>query len=431
MRFSTTAIAAATGGTTHGAPAEVDGATQDSRAVMPGQLFVPIVAERDGHDFIGAARANGASAYLTAREPQDGSAIRVDDTLSALQALASMARDRIEGPVVGITGSVGKTSTKDLLASVLRTTYATHASAKSFNNEIGVPLTLLNAPEDAQAVIVEMGSRGIGHVAELCDIARPTVGVITTVAAAHTGEFGSVETIAKAKGELVECLPADGLAVLNGDVRLCRDLADRTSARVITFGRSDECDVQLVSVTLDDELRATIVLDTPWGRLEAQPSTRGAHLAGNAAAAAAVGLWMGASTTDVSVGLATAELSPWRMEINRSSAGATIINDAYNANPTSMRGAIDSLAALGHRRKIAVVGYMAELGGDEIADHRSIAEYVRAAGAELVAVGTDLYDGEPVADPVAHIGTLDAETAILVKGSRSAGLEAVAGRLAQ
>ncbi len=429
MKFTTSQAARATNGSVFGPEIEFDGATQDSRAVVPGQLFVPLVAERDGHDFVQQAIDAGATAYLTHDVPRMGSAVIVENTTTALRDLASAARDRIGGPVVAITGSVGKTSTKDLLASVLHRSMKTHASVRSFNNEIGVPLTLLNTPDDTEVAVVEMGARGIGHIALLCEVARPTIGIVTIVAPAHTGEFGSVEAIAVAKGEIVEGLPSSGLAVLNGDNDLVRAMASRTEATVLTFGTTSDCDVAVTKIEVDHYLRATFEIATEWGRVMARPTTRGAHMATNVAAAVGTALWMGMPTEAVEAGLAEAELSPWRMDVQRSAAGALVINDTYNANPTSMRGALDGLSRLPQRRKIAVVGYMGELGDSEAADHLAIGQEIMAIGAELIAVGTDLYGVDPVGDPVETIGRLDDDTAILVKGSRSAGLETVAEAL--
>lgn len=431
MKFSTAEVAKATGGRVEGSDLVVDGATQDSRTISQGQLFVPLVAERDGHDFIPAALANGAGAYLTQREPGSGTAIVVDDTMAALRSLASAARDRLNGPVVAITGSVGKTSTKDLLAAVLREHMVTHASERSFNNEIGVPLTILNAPDDAEAAVVEMGARGIGHIASLCEIARPTVGIVTIVAAAHTGEFGSVDAIAVAKGEIIEGLPTNGLAVLNGDNRYVREMAPRTAARVLTFGTTHECDVAVTKVDVADDLRATFTIASDWGTVIARPSTRGAHMATNVAAAVGTALWLGVSVDEVEAGLSVAPLSPWRMDVVRAASGALVINDSYNANPTSMRGALDSLSHVKSSRKVAVVGYMGELGASEADDHRAIADHIRHIDAEMIAVGTELYGATPIAasDVIEVIGPLDADTAVLVKGSRSAGLEVVAEQL--
>ncbi len=446
MRFTTAEIANITRGSHSGPEATVDGATQDSRALDAGQLFIPLVAERDGHDFIDTAIENGAGAYLTHRDigaseaesnkaesrASETAAIRVADTTQAMRDLAGAARARISGPVVAITGSVGKTSTKDLLAGTVARTFDSHHSAKSFNNEIGVPLTLLNAPDETEVAIIEMGARGIGHIADLCEIVAPTVGIITTVAGAHTGEFGSIENIAIAKGELIEALPTDGLAVLNGDNPLVAAMESRSAAPVMTFGHDEGNSVRIESVELDDELRPTFTLATDWGRVVARPPTRGAHMATNTAAAVGTALYLGVSIEAIEAGFGDVEVSPWRMDVQRSSGGALIINDSYNANPTSMRGAIDSLSRLGHKRKVAVLGYMGELGESEAGDHEAIAAEATAIGAEVITVGTDLYGIAPKDDPaavVAAIGELSNDVAVLVKGSRSGGLEVLAEML--
>ncbi len=267
MRFTTSELAEATGGDVFGRQAEVDGVAIDSRLVEPGQLFVPLVAERDGHDFIGTAIAAGAPAYFTSGPIEAATAILVEDTGAALTDLGAHApRDRLGGSVVGITGSVGKTSLKDLLAAVSATTWRTSASVGSFNNELGVPLTLANAPDDTELAIVEMGARGRGHVAMLCDVARPTVGVVTVVAGAHLEQFGSLDEVALAKGELVASLPAEGFAVLNADDARVAAMAGATSATVVTFGVHGG-EVRAEDVELDDDLRAGFTLRSPWGRL--------------------------------------------------------------------------------------------------------------------------------------------------------------------
>lgn len=416
---------------------QVAGATQDSRALQAEELFVPLIAERNGHDFIDVAVAGGAGAYLTSEPPRHGIAIVVDDTMEALSAAGRFARNKVDGPIVGITGSVGKTSAKDLLVGALAANRPTHGSSRSFNNEIGVPLTLLNTPDDARAVVLEMGARGVGHIAQLCRVASPTIGIVTTVAGAHVGEFGSIENIAVAKGELIEALPDDGLAVLNADNPYVAPMASRTSANVLTFGvaRPGEPSAATVAVTavdLDDELRATFTIETEWGTVVARPLTRGAHMAPNVAAAAGTALWLGATPHEVEAGLAAAPVSPWRMEVFRSAAGALVINDSYNANPTSMEAAIDSLRRVDATRKVAVLGYMAELGDTEEQAHRTIAGLLADAGIELIAVATPLYGREPVLE-TAHVQAvldgLGPEAAILIKGSRSAGLETLAQEL--
>ena len=384
VRWTLAEIAAATEGRLQGdGSATVDGVTQDSRDAQPGMLFVPLVAERDGHDFIANAVSAGASAYLTARGLRgvDAAAVEVDDTMAALAALASEARARLgDVPVVGITGSVGKTTTKDLLASVLRQDRRVWASTRSFNNEIGVPITLLSAADDAEALVVEMGSRGPGHISELCRVARPTMGVITTVGLSHTSELGSLAAVVSAKQELVESLPAaadGGVAFLNAGVPEVAAMAAATEARVVTFGDGGE--VSARSLELDDDLTPRFVLHSPGGEIDVALGARGVHSVDNALAAAAVGLELGVSLEDVAAGLATPTLSPLRMEVVRTAEGARLLNDCYNANPLSMRAALHSLAALPAQRRIAVLGTMAELGDFEAAEHAAVGRAVRSA----------------------------------------------------
>ena len=285
MHLLTSQIAAATGGTLHGPDAAIDSVTIDSRSIRPGQLFVPIVAARDGHDFIAGAVDAGAPAYLTDRAPDptvNATAIQVEDTAVALAELGREARRHLPDRVVGVTGSVGKTSTKDLLAGVLATTYRTAASEKSFNNELGLPLTMLGAPDDTEAVVLEMGARGVGHIALLCDIASPTVGVLTRVEAVHLEMFGTLDDVAQAKGELVESLPVDGLAILNADHPVVAAMASRTKAKVITYGIDNPADVRAENIVLDDQLRASFDLITPWGTAPVSLGARGEHQVPNA-----------------------------------------------------------------------------------------------------------------------------------------------------
>ena len=422
----------------------VDGVTQDSRDVQPGMLFVPLVAERDGHDFIADAVAAGASAYLTSRGRSgvDAGAVEVDDTQVALTALAQQARRRLRAvPVVGITGSVGKTTTKDLLAAVLGRDRRVWASTRSFNNEIGVPITLLSAPDDAEALVVEMGSRGPGHIAELCRVARPTMGVITTVGLSHTSELGSLAAVVAAKRELVEGLPAaadGGVAFLNAGVPEVAAMASGTDARVVTFGSGGQ--VRARDLAVDDELTPRFVLESPGGAVEVELGARGVHSVDNALAAAAVGIELGVSLDGVAAGLAEPTLSPLRMEVTRTPGGARLLNDSYNANPLSMRAALHALAALPAQRRIAVLGTMAELGDFEAAEHTAIGSLAGQLGVEVIAVDAPGYASGRVAvveadgidsalAALADLGTLDPGCAVLVKGSRVAGLERLVERL--
>jgi UDP-N-acetylmuramoyl-tripeptide--D-alanyl-D-alanine ligase len=427
MQLRTSDIATATDGRLEGPDVTVDGAAIDSRAVRPGQLFVPVVAARDGHAFVDAALAAGAAAYLTSAAPTGGTAIVVDDTVAALQAAGRLARSRLQPPVIGVTGSVGKTSVKDLLAGVLTRRLHTAASERSFNNELGVPLTLLGAPDGTEAVVVEMGARDVGHVAELCAIAAPTVGIVTRVAAVHTEVFGTIDDVARAKAELVHDLPASGTAVLNAADERVAAMAAVTDAAVVTFGEGGE--VRAEGLALDEWLRARFRLRTPWGDVDVAHGARGAHQADNALAAAAAALVCGLSLDDVAAGLAEAVLSPWRMDLETAPDGALVLNDAYNANPTSVAAALESLAALPAERRTAVLGVMAELGPIADEEHAAIGALAARLGIRLVSVGAPAYGGEDVAsveevlDLLEPLGPGDA---VLVKGSRVAELERLA-----
>jgi UDP-N-acetylmuramoyl-tripeptide--D-alanyl-D-alanine ligase len=431
VRFQASAVAVAVGGTLHGEDVAVDGVAIDSRLVAPGQLFVPIVAERDGHDFIPAALDAGAAAYLTARDAESGTtAIVVADTAAALLDIGRLARVSLPELVVGVTGSVGKTTVKDLTASILDVRYRTAASERSFNNELGVPMTLANAPDDTEAVVVEMGARGQGHISLLCDIARPTIGVVTVVALAHAEMFGTIEDVARAKGELVESLPVHGTAVLNADDPNVAAMAVRTSASVLTYGV--RADVRAEDVTFDEELRASFRLVSPWGATEVHLAVRGTHQVSNALAASSAALAAGVDLRELGAGLESAVLSPWRMELARTAQGAQVLNDAYNANPTSMAAALTSLAALPARRRVAVLGEMAELGAESADAHRRVAEHAGALGIEVLTVNAPQYgarDVHTIEEALETLGPVGEGDAILVKGSRVAGLERLASAL--
>lgn len=437
VRFRVAAIATAVGGTLVGDDVEIDGASIDSRSLRPGQLFVPVRGDRDGHDFIGAARAAGASATFSASGPIDGlSSILVDDPEQALRALGALARTRLGARVVGITGSVGKTSTKDLVTSVLSRTLTVSASERSFNNELGVPLTLVNANDDSKVTVVEMGSRGRGHIAALCEVASPTIGVVTAVELVHSELMGGLDDIARAKGELVESLPNDGIAVLNADDPRVWEMRSRTAARAIGFGFVNG-DLRATALSLDDQLRPRFRLESDWGSADVELSVRGRHQVNNALAAAAVALSCDVSLDDVVAGLAEAELSPWRMDLRTTNTGARILNDSYNAGPASMEAALRSLAALPAINRTAVIGVMAELGPESEAAHRRIAEVASELGVRIISFGEADYRSPDVvvahADDVAGaltlLGQLDAGDAVLVKGSRVAGLERLAEAL--
>jgi UDP-N-acetylmuramoyl-tripeptide--D-alanyl-D-alanine ligase len=371
MRFEAIDVATATGGRLVGPNVAIDGVSFDSRALQPGQLFVPIVADRDGHEFIDGALDRGAAAYLTARPARGGTAIEVDDTLQALMRLAAAQRSRYDGPLVGITGSVGKTSTKDLAWAALGASRRTWANERSFNNEQGLPTTLLNAPADTEVMVLEMGMRGFGEIRALCDIARPTIGVITRVAEAHSDRVGGIDGVATAKAELVQALPAGGVAVLNADDHRVRAMSGLTDAEVVLYGEADDAHVRITDVVLDELARASFTAHTPWGAARVQLGVSGRHMVHNAAAALAVVGVVGADVAAGAAALADVGLTAMRMEISRTSAGALVLNDSYNANPTSMRAAIDALAALPANRRYAVLGLMAEIA-DAPDEHRAV-----------------------------------------------------------
>jgi len=429
-------IAAALDAQLIGPDVVVEGASFDSRTIRAGQLFVPIVAERDGHDFVDAAVRAGAPAYLTSRGERvgDATAIVVADTAAALMALGTFARRRLPDRVVGVTGSVGKTTVKDLAHAALSAHLRTTSNPRSFNNELGLPLTLLNAPDDTEATVLEMGMRGFGEIARLCAVAQPSVGVVTVIGHAHTERVGGLDGVARAKGELVEALPRSGTAVLNAQQDLCMALASRTVARVLTFG-TDAGDVRASDVVLDDLARPRFVLVTPWGSAAVSLPISGPHNALNAAAAAAAALALGVPLPAVAAGLERVQVSPWRMETQRAVGGALILNDAYNANPTSTRAALDALASVtlgvGGRR-IAALGMLAELGADGPSQHRELVAHATAMGIEVVAVDTAAYGLVPVdgiEGAVEAIGPIGPHDAVLVKGSRVAALERLAERL--
>lgn len=444
VRWTLEEIAAASGGTASwsGTPGSagpvIERISHDTRTLQPGDLFVALRAERDGHAFVGDAVTRGAAAVMVEEEAAVGgvAAVIVEDTGRALLDVGAAARRRLDIPVVGITGSVGKTSTKDMAAAALAAGLRTVSSARSFNNELGVPLTLANAPESCQVAVLEMGARGPGHIALLCRVAAPVTGVVTAVAAAHTEMFGDLDGIARAKGELIESLPASGLAILNGDDGRVREMASRGPAPALLYSASEPpaagADLVAETITLDDELRPRFVLRSPWGTEEVALEARGAHQVGNALAALAVAASAGVDLADAASALRSAALSPMRMDLRRSRSGAVIIDDSYNANPASMAAALRALAAVPSSRRIAALGAMAELGPNGAQEHLAVTRLADRLGIDVIAVGTAEYGLDPaddVADAIGRIGALGAGDAVLVKASRVAGLDRLAARL--
>jgi UDP-N-acetylmuramoyl-tripeptide--D-alanyl-D-alanine ligase len=338
-----------------------------------------------------------------------------------------MARGRVGG-AVGITGSVGKTTTKDLLAACLAATFSTAASERSFNNELGLPLTLLNAPDATRWVVLEMGARRVGDIERLAEVARPDVGIVTRVDMAHVEYLGDLDGVARAKGELVAALPAAGVAVLNFDDARVRRMASLSACPVLGYAVDGAAEVRADDVTLDRDLRPRFRLSSPWGRLDVRLALHGVQQVPNALAAATAALWCGVPIETVAAALAQSHGSPWRMEVRHVPGGPVLIVDCFNAIPASVEAGVRSLAALPGRRKLALLGLMAELGNRSGSEHRRIARVAEELGIEVVGYGTRLY-GEAhvsgVEEAVALLRTLGPGDAALVKGSRVVRLEDV------
>ncbi|TSA51374.1 MAG: UDP-N-acetylmuramoyl-tripeptide--D-alanyl-D-alanine ligase [Actinobacteria bacterium] len=421
-------VAKATNGILSGQNAHLSGVSFDSRSVRPGQLFVPIIAERDGHDFIEAALAQGAGAYLTTGRTFGRTSITVPNTLGALLQLGAWGRDKLDvqlaNRVVGITGSVGKTSTKDFVAAALGLTLRVTANERSFNNDQGLPVTILNAADDVQALVLEMGMRGFGEIARLCAIARPHIGVVTKVASAHTQRVGDIAGVARAKSELVSALPLTGTAILNADDENMLAMRLLTHAKVVTYGVSAAADVRMTSCVLDERACALVTVESPWGNTSWKMNVPGEHMAHNAVGAIAVAGVLGIDLQRAADAISMSVLSEMRMQHRIARSQALIIDDSYNANPASMAAALHALSATKASRRIAVLGVMAELA-DPIGDHQHIAQLSGQLGIELFAVDTDLYGVRSHSrdEVAAMLATVENSAAILVKGSRVAQLE--------
>ncbi len=430
-----------------------DGVSFDSRTVEPGQVFVALRGGRDGHEFVADALARGA-AFAIVEHPvraENGTelpCVEVANTHVALSALGHAARARLRAHVVGITGSVGKTSTKDLTAAALASRWRTHAAPASFNNEIGVPVTLLGAPEAAEAVVIEMGARFAGNVAALCRVVEPTIGIITNIGLAHAEHLGGPEGIARVKGELLEALPAAGLAVVSSSCAATAGQLARSRAAVVTVGIERHALVRVTDVEVGPDLRANFHLDTPWGAGSVTLAIRGAHQVVNAAQAATVAMHLGADPEAVFAALASATSTGWRMQLRESPAGIVVLNDAYNASPAAMMAAIESLVQLRVAgRRVAVLGEMLELGDWSDSEHARVGDALGRAGIDaLIAVGSatiPLVDAARELAPTLEIQSVaDADAArtatralvqpgdaVLVKASRAVGLEIVAESL--
>ncbi|MEV6681698.1 UDP-N-acetylmuramoyl-tripeptide--D-alanyl-D-alanine ligase [Streptomyces erythrochromogenes] len=421
----------------------------DSRRAGPGSLFAALRGERtDGHRFARTAAEAGAACVLAER-PVGVPAVVVPDVQRALADLARQVLARLPAArVVAVTGSSGKTSTKDLLAQVLAAHDTTVATPLSYNNEIGLPLSVLRADERTRFLVLEMGARGVGEIAHLARIATPEIAVVTNVGTAHIGAFGGADAIRTGKGELVEALPGGGLAVLNADDPAVMSMRRRTAAPAVTYGLV-RGDVRAADVRTDACGRPAFTLRHRGQEAAVRMRLHGAHHALNAAAAAAVATAVGMDLRDVADALSSARrLTPGRMEVLRRGDGVRVVNDAFNANPDSMRASLAALASMaGHRHAVAVLGEMRELGDQSPGHHTDLGRRAVEAGVrDVVAVGAAdaaliseaagragaravcVPDGRAALDVLAD-WVRDGDT-VLFKGSHAVGLEETARRFA-
>jgi UDP-N-acetylmuramoyl-tripeptide--D-alanyl-D-alanine ligase len=435
-------IAKATGGTALSS-FKATGLSIDSRSTKPGDLFVPLVAERDGHDFIQKAMAAGAAGVLTAK-PVDGPAVQVTDTMVALEALGKVGRDRSQAERIAVTGSVGKTSVKDALAVMFAALGSTHKSQRSFNNHLGVPITLATLPKETEFAVFETGMNHAGELTALSKQVAPHVALITTVAGAHRENFESIEAIADAKAEIRHGLVDGGTLILNADnAYTSRIIAQSDGLNIFTFGESG--DIQIVSSS-SQASGGSVHLDVAGQEIAVTHNLSGAHWASNIAACIAVAHALGQDVKACADALSSAKESEGRGDTHRVSVAGkdiTLIDQSYNANPASMRAAI-AAAALHEGRKLALLGDMKELGADELDQHAALATpLVAAEFSRVLTVGECMRalrgalprayraahadDAEGIADALQD--ELQDGDVLLIKGSNATGLGALARRL--
>ncbi len=363
---------------------EVSFVTSDSRTAAPGALFVAFKGERvDGHAFMADCLKKGAVACVSEREPmsdEETPCVVVDSSLRAIGAIAAWHRGRFDIPVIGITGSVGKTTTKEMIASVLSQRFDTHRTEKNFNNELGVPWTLLRLDDNNEVSVVEMGINQFGEMRRLTGIVHPTMAVFTVIGDAHLEFLGDRPGVLRAKGEIVEGMPEDGLLVLNGDDPLLADFLPEH--RRVTYGRNPNCDVRAENITSLGAAGTRFTIRHPGGSFDAEVHAYGSHLVNAALAAAAVGLALGLTEGEIAAGIAAYHTVGDRARIIPAN-GFTIVSDCYNANPNSVHAAIDSLAGMEGRR-VCILGDMLELGDDTVALHREVGGYAAKNGVGLV-----------------------------------------------
>ena len=431
VQLTASKIAELVGGRLVGEDVVVDGVQFDSRAEIDGRLFIAIEAERNGHDFVPHAFSAGAHCAMVSQHIDEpaGTLVVVDNTLNAFASLARNVRMNTlaHAQVVGVTGSVGKTSTKNLITGAL-SSLEVSSSLKSFNNEQGVPFTILNASQNSDVVVVEMGMRGFGEISHLCDIAAPTIGVVTRVGEAHTARLGGIDGVATAKAELVQALPATGTAVLNADDERVLRMASLCAGSVVTYG--SEGDVSASRIRTDPLGCSSFFFSSPWGSGDVSLRLPGQHMMQNALAAIAVGGILSVPLEQLIAGLESVVAEDRRMVVHQLPSGSLVIDDCYNANPTSVTAALRTVANLDVDRKIAVLGEMAEVDDPEFA-HRQIVAIADELGIEIVAIDTDYYGLASTHEVPKFVGSSleGGNTAVLVKGSRIAGLERIVDEL--
>lgn len=438
MTRSLASVASEVHGRLVGADREFDAVTTDSRERVSGALFVAIRGERfDGNDYVADVHEQGAAGALVSRVaelplPQ----VEVDDTRRALGAMARAWRGNFPLPVVAVTGSAGKTTVKELIAAILRVRRRVCVTRSNLNNDIGLPLTLMRIRPEHEVIVVELGANHAGEIDYLSDLAQPTIGVITNAAAAHLEGFGSIAGVAAAKGELLDHLPRSGTAILNADDPYCAEWRARSQAeRVATFGFGADADCRVVGEPVLGDDGSVFTMRLPDGaQTGIELPLVGRQNIANALAAAAAAHAAGASPAEIRAGLASGSQVPGRMSVLRGNAGATVVDDSYNANPASARAALDWLAARGGTR-VFVLGDMAELGAEAEALHRETGVYARQRCDAFVAIGALAAhasaafgsDGEAFADIESARRALEPRLAddltVLIKGSRVMGLD--------
>jgi len=423
------------GGRLIGADRAFSSVNTDTRTLAAGQLFVALRGPRfDGNTYLAEAAARGAVGAIAEREgPADFPVVLVDDALVALQRAAQRWRTRFSMPLIGVAGSNGKTTSKEMIASILSGCGETLATAGNLNNHIGVPLTLLRLDASHRHAVIEMGANHVGELAQLAGFASPMIGIVTNAGAEHLEGFGSLEGAARAEGELFAALGQDGTAILNADDSFAGLWRDMTVARIVTFGLGSKADFSARDIHTEvgaEGFLTRFTLVSPAGEKAISLHLAGKHNVINALGAAAAASAAGATLDDIANGLSRMRPVKGRLQLRSARQGACVIDDSYNANPASMAAALRALAAVRAERRLAIVGVMAELD-DSAAEHRRIADLAQSLGIECVAVGTPDYGIRDVSmdQAVVLAASLREGDALLVKGSRVAGLDQLVRRV--